>query len=234
MARSANVLHALQHHLKRSMKSIHSSAVLRRPMRMNQRMFDFRQVRPYPRLPLLVLFLLVISIVAVAQDKDAKDRDKDKGKDKAAGNYVKLDGKVRCEKPETTHAIEVPDRPGHALMLARRICHWIEPMELLGGKSKDGVLVQFSEKMEGTLHQHSFEVDSFDNGEKLTMQTFGQVPAEHGPADAKGRWSLMRGTGKYKGIKGGGTYEGKLESDDVLTLEFEGVYDPSEMVGEKK
>lgn len=44
----------------------------------------------------------------------------------------------------------------------------------------------------------------------------------------------MRGTGKFKGIKGGGTYEGKLEADDVLTLEFEGVYDPSEMAGEKK
>jgi hypothetical protein len=44
----------------------------------------------------------------------------------------------------------------------------------------------------------------------------------------------MRGTGKFKGIKGGGSYEGRLEAGDVLTLEFEGVYDPSEMVGEKK
>ena len=44
----------------------------------------------------------------------------------------------------------------------------------------------------------------------------------------------MRGTGKFKGIKGGGTYEGKLEAEDVLTVEFEGVYDPSEMVAEKK
>ena len=88
--------------------------------------------------------------------------------------------------------------------------------------------------MEGTLHAHGFEVDTFDNGEKVTMQTMGQVLAEKGPATAKGRWSLMRGTGKFKGIKGGGSYGGKLEADDVLTLEFEGVYDPSEMVGEKK
>ncbi len=43
-----------------------------------------------------------------------------------------------------------------------------------------------------------------------------------------------RGTDKFRGIKGGGTYEGKLEADDALTLDLEGVYDPTEMVGEKK
>jgi len=88
--------------------------------------------------------------------------------------------------------------------------------------------------MEGALHTHGFEVDTLDNGEKLTWQSMGQVLPEKGPATAKGRWSLMRGTGKFKGIKGGGTYEGKLEADEVLTLALEGVYDPSEIVGEKK
>jgi hypothetical protein len=62
----------------------------------------------------------------------------------------------------------------------------------------------------------------------------GQVLGEKGPATVKGRWSLMRGTGKLKGIKGGGTYEGKLEADETVVLEFEGIYDPSDMVGGKK
>jgi len=44
----------------------------------------------------------------------------------------------------------------------------------------------------------------------------------------------MPGTGKFKGIKGGGTYEGKLEADDRLTLSLEGVYVPAEMAGEQK
>ena len=44
----------------------------------------------------------------------------------------------------------------------------------------------------------------------------------------------MRCTGKYKGIKGGRTYEGKLEADDVLVLDLEGIYDPTEIVEEKK
>jgi hypothetical protein len=62
----------------------------------------------------------------------------------------------------------------------------------------------------------------------------GQVLAEKGPATATGRSSLLRGTGKFKGIKGGGSYEEKLDADDVLVFEREGVFDPSEMIGEKK
>jgi hypothetical protein len=199
---------------------------------MNQRMLDLRKVRPYPHLPLLVLFLFAISVLAMAQDKDEKD--KGKGKDKAAGTYVKVEGKVRCEKPETTHAIEVADRPGHALVIEKRKCTWTEPMEIMGAKTKDGVVVSFAEQMEGVLHTNGFEVDTLDNGEKLTMHPNGQILGEKGPATAKGRWNFMRGTGKFKGIKGAGSYEGKLGADDVLTLELEGVYDPSEMVGQKK
>ena len=198
-------------------------------------MFDVRKFRPRTHLHYLVLFLFALSLSASGQDKD-KDKEKEPKKAEGSGgaNFIKVEGKVRCEKPDPEHAIEVPDRPGHALIIAKRKCAWTEPLAIRGAKTKDGVAVSFTEKMEGTLHVHGFETDTFDDGEKLTMQTIGQVLAEKGPVDCKGRWSLMRGTGKFKGIKGGGTYEGKLEADDVLTLELDGVYDPTEMAGEKK
>src|SRR5271157_3020784 len=198
-------------------------------------MFDVRKLRPGPHLPYLLLFLFALSVLATAQDEDkSKEKESKKAEASGGGKFVKVEGKVRCDKPDPAYSIEVPDRPGHALLLAKRKCTWTEPMVVMGAKSKDGVAVEFPEKMEGTLHAHGFEVDTFDNGEKVTWQSMGTVYGEKGPATSKGRWSLMRGTGKFKGIKGGGSYEGKLEADDVLTLEFEGVYDPSEMVGEKK
>src|ERR1700732_87332 len=202
-------------------------------------MLEVRKFRSRPQFHYLSLLLLALSVSLTAQDKD---KDKDKGKEKepkkadasVGGNFVKVEGKVRCDKPDPAYSIEVPDRPGHVLMISKRKCNWTEPMVVMGAKTKDGVAVSFTEKMEGTLHVHGFEVDTLDNGEKLTWQSMGQVLAEKGPATAKGRWSLMRGTGKFKGIKGGGTYEGKLEADDVLTLDLEGIYDPTEIVGEKK
>ena len=195
--------------------------------------------RTFQHFFLALIALIAFSIFAGAQDNDkdkGKDKDTDKKEDtkKPAGNFVKVEGKVRCDKPEPTYSIEVPDRAGHALELTKRKCTWTEPMEIMGTKTKTRVAVGFTEKMESTLHLHSFEVDTLDDGEKLTMQSQGQVLGDKGPVSSKGRWSYMRGTGKFKGIKGGGTYEGKLEADDVLTLELEGVYDPSDMVGEKK
>jgi len=202
-------------------------------------MLDVRKVRPLSQLRYLFLLLLALTISVTAQDKDVnKEKGKEKQSKKAdavgSGNFVKVEGKVRCDRPEPEHSIEVPDRPGHALMISKRKCNWTEPLVVMGAKTKDGVAVSFTEKMEGTLHIHGFEVDTLDDGEKLTWESMGQVLAEKGPATAKGRWSLMRGTGKFKGIKGGGTYEEKLEADDVLTLHLEGVYDPTEIVVEKK
>jgi|HubBroStandDraft_1064217.scaffolds.fasta_scaffold04313_2 hypothetical protein len=187
------------------------------------------------------LLLVALSVLMTAQNtaqnnKDEKDRDRNEEskKDGGAANLIKVEGKVRCDKPDPEYSIDVPDRPGHALIIAKRKCNWTEPMLIMGAKTKDGVAVGYSEKSEGMLHISGFETDTLNNGEKITWKSVGQVPAEKGPATATGRWSLMRGTGKLKGIKGGGSYEEKVDADDVLVLELEGVYDPSEIVGEKK
>jgi hypothetical protein len=193
-------------------------------------MSDVSKIRLRSYVHYLVLFVLAIPVFAIGQDKDEKEKESKN----TNPNFVKIEGKVRCDKPAPAYSIEVPDRPGHALTIDKRKCTWTEPMTVMGAKTKDGVAVSFAEKSEGMLHVNGFETDTLDNGEKLTWKTMGQVLAEKGPATATGRWSFMRGTGKFRGIKGGGSYEEKLGADDVLVLELEGVYDPSEMVGEKK
>jgi len=194
----------------------------------------FRCFRKSVKVTCLALAVFSLFVCSAAQDKDKDEKDEPASEPGLSGNLVKVEASVHCDKPEPVHSIEVPDRSGHALMLARRKCTWTQPLVILDAKTKDGVAVTFTEKMEGTLHMHGFEVDTLDNGEKLTMRTMGQVLAEKGPANTRGRWSFMRGTGKFKGIKGGGTYEGKLESDDSWTLHLEGAYVPEEMAGGKK
>jgi len=118
-------------------------------------MFDVRKVRPRHHFHYFLMLLFALSILATAQDKDDdknKDKDQDKNKAVASGAHlVKVEGKVRCDKPDPAYSIEVPDRPGHALRLAKRKCTWIEPMVVLGAKSKNGVAVEFPEQMEGIL-----------------------------------------------------------------------------------
>lgn len=175
----------------------------------------------------------MVSISLAAQHDTGKSEEEEKG-EVFTGNVVKVEGALHCQKAVPANAIEVPDRPGHALMIGKRQCTWSKPLLVAGGKTQTGVAVDFTEKMEGALHVHGFETDSLDNGEKLTMRTMGQVLGEKGPAESKGRWSLMKGTGKYRGIRGGGTYLGKLEANDELNLTLEGVYLPDSMLGGQK
>jgi len=187
--------------------------------------------------PHFIFFLIIVITFCISLAAQEADRDKDKDAEKkaaAASGIVQISGSVRCSKPDPSYSIEVPDRPGHSLIIARRSCTWTEPLEILGGKTKTGISVAFLEHMEGRLHPHGYEIDTLDNGEKITMRSLGQVPGDKGPVDLRGQWSFMRGTGKYKGIRGGGTYEGKLDADDVLTLKLEGTYDPVSMTGGKK
>ncbi len=186
-----------------------------------------------------LLFLLILSIafsVSLTAQESAKEeeREKEKGKEGEKSSFVEIKGTVRCDKPAPSYSLDVPDREGHSLIIEQRNCRWTEPLVILGMKTKEGVWVGFMERMEGRLHPHSFETDTLEGGEKITMQTTGQVAADKGPTTAKGRFSFMRGTGKFKGIKGGGTYEGDIDANDVLTIKLEGVYDPAVMAGGNK
>jgi len=199
-------------------------------------MFEVRTIPAHIQIPFVLLLLIVFAISLSAQESAReKEREKEKGKEGAAkSSFVDIKGTLRCDKPSPSYSIDVPDREGHSLIVEKRSCTWTEPMVILGTKTKDGVWVTFVERMEGRLHPHSFETDTLQGGEKITMQTTGQVAADKGPATTKGRFNFMRGAGKFKGIEGGGTYEGNVDADDVLTLKLEGVYEPAAMAGGNK
>ncbi|MFZ0798032.1 MAG: hypothetical protein WCA13_11695 [Terriglobales bacterium] len=137
-------------------------------------MLEVRKFRLRPLICLFFLLLVAFSTLTTAEDKeeDKEKDDREKESKKENPNFAKVEGKVRCDKPESAYSIEVLDRPGHALTIAKRKCTWTEPILILGAKNQ--------------------------------------------------RWT------------GGRFRREKLDADDVLALELEGVYDPSEIVGEKK
>ena len=48
--------------------------------------------------------------------------------------------------------------------------------------------------------------------------------ASRRPATTEGTWSYTGGTGKLKGIQGGGTYKGKADAAGNMIVEVEGMY----------
>jgi hypothetical protein len=64
------------------------------------------------------------------------------------------------------------------------------------------------------------------NGDKIYVRFQGNDTTVEGkPATTEGTWSYTSGTGKFKGIKGKGTYKGKADASGTMASDVEGEYE---------
>ncbi len=67
-----------------------------------------------------------------------------------------------------------------------------------------------------------------ENGDKAYYRYQGTAVLKDGaPQTETGPWSLIRGTGKLKGLTGKGTYKGTAGADGTMTYEVQGEYQSS-------
>jgi hypothetical protein len=138
---------------------------------------------------------------------------------------TKIAGKASCAKPENTYSIDVGDRPGHTLMLQKAACTWNVPLEIEGIHSKEGTDVASADAMGSTITERGYHSSTMDNGDKFTVRFQGIIKAnKDGSAAIDGKWTFVNGTGRLKGIRGGGTYRGTGSADGTGNIEVEGEY----------
>jgi hypothetical protein len=65
-----------------------------------------------------------------------------------------------------------------------------------------------------------------DNGDKqfVSFRDTGAIK-DGKPQGSQGTWSYTGGTGKFKGLKGKGTYKVSLNPDGTATVDVEGEYE---------
>jgi hypothetical protein len=138
---------------------------------------------------------------------------------------TKVTGKAACAKPETNYSIDVGDRPGHALMLQKATCKWTTPLEIEGMHSQDGVDVTSADSTGATISERGYHVAAMDNGDKFFVRYQGTIKtSKDGSAAFEGKWTFINGTGKLRGLKGGGTYKGTGAADGSGNIDVEGEY----------
>ena len=143
----------------------------------------------------------------------------------SASAQTKLTGKVHCAKPDPDYSIEVGDQPGHILAARKAACTWTEGMEIGGLKVKAAQDVATGEVTGATLRDAGYHVATMDNGDKYTVRFNGTAMMSKDKTGAiTGKWTFVSGTGKLKGIKGGGTYKGTAAADGSADVEVEGDY----------
>ena len=136
---------------------------------------------------------------------------------------TKISGTLQCGKADPSYTIPVGDQPGHVFSIRKAKCTWIKAPEIAGMQAKDAEITGFGEFLGAGGQSRGASVSSLSNGDKFFGTHQGTMTRKEGLIE-EGTWSITGGTGKLKGIKGKGTYKGKLGADDIGTMELVGEY----------
>jgi hypothetical protein len=112
-----------------------------------------------------------------------------------AAAQTKISGSFTCGKPEMSQAAPVADAKDHVIVLQQSKCTWTKPFEMEGVKSKDDNGVGVADVRGNTSQDQGWDVTTFTGG-----------------------------TGKFKGVKGGGAFKGAGNPDGSVTINVEGEY----------
>jgi hypothetical protein len=143
-----------------------------------------------------------------------------------ASAETKVTGTLKCGEPSAEQALPAGDQPGHIFSVSSVPCTWSSGMEIAGSTGKDGTSTGASEITGGTYKGHGQHVTTMSSGDKYYVAYKGSGTVKDGVVQTgEGTWSFTGGTGKLAGIKGEGTYKGKLSADGGLVYEVEGTYE---------
>lgn len=153
---------------------------------------------------LLLLSVLVVAAPAVAQ------------------THIKAS--THCAKADPDYSLEVGDMAGHMLTARKASCTWTG-FEIAGMQVKSGTDVATGEVTGMMAHDNGYHTATADNGDKFVVHFTGTASmAKDSTGTISGKWTFVSGTGKLKGIKGGGTYKGKANADGSADVDVEGSY----------
>lgn len=142
-----------------------------------------------------------------------------------AAAQTKISGTVKCGTPDQLQKMDIGDKPGHAYAISQGKCTWTKPMTIEGIQTKEDVGTNNEEITATRARSRGYVLGTMSNGDKFTVRTDGTDALKDGkPQSTSGTWSFVSGTGKMKGIKGGGKFKGKPEADGSMVIEVEGEY----------
>lgn len=142
-----------------------------------------------------------------------------------ASAQTKISGELQC-KSEPPTPVAIPDKPNHAFAIVKATCTWTKPFELGGSQVKDGTETISTEISGDRGSDHGYFAGTMAGGDTYTVKFGGTSRSKDGKsAGNSGTWSFTGGTGKLKGLKGGGKYKSPAAAaDGTITTQVDGEY----------
>ncbi len=136
---------------------------------------------------------------------------------------TKTSGTCTC-KGDPPSPVALTDKPNHSFAVGKAQCTWTK-FEVAGLQPKDGISTDLDEISGDTTSVRGYHVATMTNGDVWVAKYQGSGKSKDGkPVSGSGTWTFSSGTGKLKGIKGKGTYNGKPNADGSMTYQVDGEY----------
>jgi len=163
---------------------------------------------------IVVTFSLALIIVFCATYSTAQEK-------------IKISGKVTTAYT-IRHEIKCDDTEGHSILVVKS-----EGVNMSTGKNEfmDGAefaYEAFADYVKGNGPHVTYSKLTL-NGDTVFYRGEGKTKTIISPkgkpiTTVEGTNTIIKGTGKYEGIQGSGTYKGKLISSNIMVIESEGEY----------
>ena len=135
-----------------------------------------------------------------------------------ANAQTKVSGTAQCGKSDQEHVIQIGDHSNHSFSVTQGKCTYTKPFEISGTHSRESLYTTIGEMSGDTSRYRGYFVDVMANGDKVYYRYEGRQMVKDGiPQNGKDTWTLIRGTGKLKGLKGKGTGTLKTAAADGST-----------------
>ena len=139
-----------------------------------------------------------------------------------AGAQTKITGKLTCSKPNVN---EMAGEGGQMIMFQKTNCTWATPFMIDGSKPGRTMNTSIGEMMGSMGKDHGYSMSVMDNGDSTFVRFDGTMQMKKdGSGSNKGTWHYVRGTGKFKGISGSGTFKGEAAADGGSWTDVNGHY----------
>ena len=160
------------------------------------------------------LCLCLLAVVAIAAPASAQ----------TGATAQKLTGTVHCGKADANYTVDAGDKAGHVLTMQKGTCTWKDG-QVAGLTAKSGDDASTGEMNGATGHATGYHTVTLDNGDKYAVRYSGSMTmAKDNTGTGDGKWTVVSGTGKLKGMKGSGTYKVTMAADGSADVTVDGEY----------
>jgi hypothetical protein len=139
----------------------------------------------------------------------------------------------KCAKPDVAQTIPAGDKDGHAFMVQSGKCATTSTLE--GVKSKEGAFAEHDEATGTKMKGGGVYVETFENGDKIYYSYSNTgTTKDNMLVTGSNMYTILWGTGKFKGMKGSGTCKTTGRADGGLDYSCMGTYTMGAAAAPKK